>query len=159
MTEGKVFYLTKEKFKELQKEYENLVAFERNKTIGVEAPKIFESEDMNPEFISYHEDMDSLRLKIDELNNILKNHQIIKNPPKNEQDSIGVGATILVDVNGKKEEFTVVGTLEANPDLGKISNESPVGMALLGRKVGQEIVIDAPTKKVYKIKNIKYEIT
>ncbi|MEK7124401.1 MAG: GreA/GreB family elongation factor, partial [Patescibacteria group bacterium] len=106
-----------------------------------------------------HEDMDSLRLKIDELNNILKNHQIIKNPPKNEQDSIGVGATILVDVNGKKEEFTVVGTLEANPDLGKISNESPVGMALLGRKVGQEIVIDAPTKKVYKIKNIKYEIT
>ncbi len=159
MSEGKVFYLTKTKLKELQKEYERLVAFERNKTVGVEAPKIFESEDMNPEFISYHEDMDSLRLKIDELQYILKNHEIIKSPPKDEQNLIKVGAKILVDINGEKDEFTIVGTLEANPDLGNISNESPVGMALLGRKVGEEVVIDAPTKKVYKIKNIKYEIS
>ena len=67
----KIFYVTKEKLQELKKEHEELVLFERNKVLGQEAPKMLESEDMNPEFVSYHEDMDSLRLRIEELNNIL----------------------------------------------------------------------------------------
>ena len=53
----------------------------------------------------------------------------------------------------------IVGTLEANPSLGKISNESPVGKALLGRRVGDEVIISSPIKTVYKIKGIKYEIS
>ena len=50
-----------------------------------------------------------------------------------------------------------MGTLEANPELGKISNESPVGKALLGHKAGDEIVINSPQKISYKIKNVRYE--
>lgn len=155
--EGKVFYITKEKLKELKEEHERLVAFERSKVVGVEAPKIFESEDMNPEFISYHEDMDALRARMEELKTVIENHELIKSPPKNQRIFVSLGAKVKIDVAGKKNEFMIVGTLEANPALGKISNESPVGKALLGHKIGDEVVIASPAKKVYKIKGIKYE--
>jgi transcription elongation factor GreA len=64
---------------------------------------------------------------------------------------------VVVEVNGEEDEFQIVGTLEANPLLGKISNESPVGSALMGKKVGDEIIISSPVKTVYKIKKIKYQ--
>lgn len=155
----KVFYVTKEKLQELKKEYDELLVLERNRTVGIEAPKVFESEDINPEFVSYQEDMDAMRARIDELNTILEKHELIKSPAKENRESVNVGATVLIDVNGKKDEFTIVGTLEANPDASKISNESPVGMALLGHKVGDEVIIPSPIDKKYKIKDIKYEIS
>lgn len=157
--ERKVFYITKGKLEELKKEYENLVVFERSKTISQEAPRILESEDINPEFISYHEDMDALRLRIGELKNILENYQLIKNPAKEKRNIVNVGAKVKIDINGRNDEFTIVGTLEANPALGKISNESPVGQALLGHKVGDEVIVSFPAKKIYKIKDIKYVIS
>ncbi len=157
--DGKIFYVTKEKLNELKKEYDDLIVFERNKTIGVEAPKVLESEDMNPEFVSYHEDMESLRDRIEELKNIIENHRLIKNPPKEKQVFVDMGAKVTLDVDGKKDEFMIVGTLEADPSLSKISNESPVGKALLGHKIGDEISISSPIKTTYKIKSIKYEVS
>lgn len=154
--EEKKFYLTKQKLEELEQEYKSLIAFEKSKTIGEEAPRVLESEDLNPEFLSFQEDMSFLRSRITELENILNNNEIIKNPPKQNKDTIGLGAKVLVSVNGDKDEFTIMGTLEANPSLGKISNESPVGKALIGHKVGEEIVISSPVKTTYKIKKIKY---
>ena len=87
--EGKVFHITKEKMKELKKEYEELVVSERDKVVGVEAPKILESEDVNPEFISFQEDMEKLRSRIDELKDILENHQLIKKPPRSGEEMRG----------------------------------------------------------------------
>jgi len=156
--EEKVFYITKEKLKELKKEHEELLAFERKKALGQEAPKILESEDLNPEFVSFQEDVDFLRSRIDELQDIIDHHELIKSPAKDKQGIIGVGAKVKIDVDGQKDEFVIVGTLEANPALGKISNESPVGKALLGHKIGDEVFVSSPVKIVYKIKNIKYEI-
>lgn len=157
--EGKVFYVTKQKLEELKKEYEELVALERAKTIGEEAPKVLESEDINPEFISFQEDMTHLRTKIEELKNILDHHELIKIPSKDKQKTVGIGATVKVEENGKHAEFTIVGTLEANPDLGKISNESPVGLALLGRTLGEQVAMQSPSRKTYIIKQIKYQIS
>lgn len=156
--DGKTYYLTKDKLEELKKEHDQLVEFETQKTMGHDAPKIFESEDMSAEFISFQEDIGFLRTRIDELRNIIDNHEIIKSPGKEKQGVIGIGASVKVDINGEKDEFTIVGTLEANPALGKISNESPVGKALMGRKVGDEILVSTPSKTKYKIKGIKYEI-
>ncbi len=156
--DGKTFYITKAKLQELKKEYEELLDFERRKAVGEEAPKIFESEDINPEFLSFQEDMTFLRSRIDELKNILDHHELIRNPAKNERGFVGLGAKVKIDVNGGKDEFIIVGTLEANPALGKISNESPVGKALLGHKIGDEIIISSPIKTTYKIKGIKYEL-
>ena len=155
----KIHYITKEKLKELKKEYEELVATERVKTIGQEAPKLFESEDMNPEFVSFQEDIGSLRGRLDELNDIIESHEIIKAPPKSEQHIVAMGASVKVDIGGKPAQFTIVGTLDADPEEGKISNESPVGKALLGKMVGEEVRIPAPVEKAYKIKSIKYEIS
>lgn len=157
--DDKVFFITKPKLKELKKEYEDLLNLEKIKTTEEDAPKIFESEDLNPEFVSFQEDIGFLRSRIDEIKNIIDHHELIKAPPTEKANFVDLGAKIKVDVAGQKDEFTIVGTLEANPDLGKISNESPVGKALLGHKVGDEILIDSPVKTVYKIKSIKYEIS
>lgn len=155
--DGKFFYITKGKLHELKKEYEELLDFERKKALGQEAPKLLESEDLNPEFVSFQEDLGFLRSRIDELKNILEHHELIKNPAKDRQGIIGLGAKVRVVVEDQKDEFIIVGTLEANPALGRISNESPVGKALLGHKVGDEVIISSPIKTVYKIRGIKYE--
>lgn len=155
----KVFYITREKAKEIKEEYDNLIAFERRKTMGEEAPKVLESEDLNPEFVSFQEDLDLTRSRVQELKDVLDNHEIIKKPPREQRAFVNVGATVRVDIGRKKNEFTIVGTLEANPDLGKISNESPLGRALIGRGVGDEVVVLSPDKTKYKIRNIKYEIS
>jgi len=153
------FYITKEKLHELKKEYEELLDFEHKKSLGQEVPKILESDDLNPEFVSFQEDVGFLRSKIDELKNILEHHEVIKKPTKDKLGIIGLGAKVKIDINGRKDEFVITGTLEANPALGKISNESPVGRALLGHKTGDTVVVDSPVKIIYKIKNIKYEVS
>jgi len=156
--EGKIYYITKKKLNELKKEYAELTEIEKKKSITQEAPKILESEDLNPEFVSFQEDIGFLRSRIDELGNILEHHELIKNSAKDKRTIVGLGAKVKVGVDGEKDEFLIVGTLEANPALGKISNESPVGKALLGHKVGDEVIVASPVNIKYKIKNIKYEI-
>lgn len=155
---AKVFYVTEEKLKELQKEYDELVKSERQTIMGHETPKMLESEDINPEFISFQEKIESARSRIDELKNILENHQIIGNSKKSKAAFVDVGATVKVDAGGKENKFTIVGTLEANPNEGRISNESPLGSALIGRQIGDEVVVPANGSLKYKIKDISYEI-
>jgi|SRR3989344_4680192 len=155
--EGKNFYITKKKLAEVKGEYAELVETERKKALKEEAPKILESEDLNPEFVSFRDDVGFLRSRIDELKNILEHHEIIKPPSKDKLGVVGVGAKVKIDVDGQKEEFTIVGTLEANPAMGRISNESPVGRALLGHKTGDVVVMSSPMEIKYKIRNIKYE--
>lgn len=156
--ENKNYFLTKQKLKELKKEYAELVALEQQKSSEGEAPKLFESENLNPDFVNFQDDLNFLRGRIDELNNVFENCVLIKNPPKDKKHIVDLGAKVKIDIDGQKDEFMIVGTLEANPMLGKVSNESPVGAALIGHKVGDEIVIPSPVKTTYKIKSIKYEV-
>ncbi len=155
--EDKIFYITKIKLKELQKEYQELVDLDHKKSLNSEAPRILESEDLNPEFVSFQEDIGFLRSRIDELKSIIDHHELIKKPSRDKQGVIGLGAKVKIDIDGQKDEFVIMGTLEANPALGRISNESPVGKALLGHKIGDAVVVSSPMKIVYKIRNIKYE--
>ncbi len=155
MLEEKRFYLTKEGLERIKKEYQALKALKLAKTRG-ESPKVLHSEDLNPEYLAFQEDISFLESRIMELENIIKNTALISLPDKGKQNIINLGATVLVEVNGQTDEFTLVGSLEANPSLGKISSQSPVGHALLGKKVGDEVIISSPVKTVYKIKKIKY---
>ena len=102
--DGKIFYITKEKLQELKKEYIELVDFEHKKSLGQEAPKILESEDLNPEFVSFQEDVGFLRARIDELKNIIEHHELIKSPAKDRQSIVGLGAKVKIDVDGQKDE-------------------------------------------------------
>ena len=156
MTEEKKFYLTKEGLAKIEKEFNDLKVLKLAKING-ESPKILHSEDLNQEYLSFQEDLSFIESRLTELEYILKNAEIIKTPLKNQKNEVGLGATILVDVAGQKDEFTLVGSLEADPALGKISNESPVGRALLGHKSGDAVVVSSPIKTVYKINKIIYK--
>jgi len=155
MPDSKKYYLTKEGLKSKEKEYKKLLKLRKLKSEeGV--PSVLHSEELNAEFVAFREDVDLLESRIAELDHILKNFELIKHPPKKERDKIHLGAHITIEVDGQGDEFIIVGTLEANPSLGKISNESPVGEVLLDHKVGEEVTISSPVKVTYKIISIKY---
>lgn len=149
------FYLTKEGLEAFKREYEELQKIARSK-IREKIPETFHSEESNPEYIIYREDNELLQARLSDLKYILKNAELIKAPPREKQKAVDLGATVLVETNGQTEELTIVGTLEANPSSGKISNESPVGRALLGHRAGEGITIFSPLKTIYKIKKVKY---
>ncbi len=151
------YYLTKEGLKKIKKEYKKLLSLKKLKSKGG-APSVLHSDELSAEFVSYREDLDFLESKIEELEHVLRNYELIKPPPKKERDKVHLGAQVKVEVDGQTDEFMIVGTLEANPTMGKISNESPVGKALLGHRVGDEVLVSSPVKKVYKIKKINYKI-
>ncbi len=155
MVEEKKFYLTKEGLERLKREYRDLKELKLAKTKG-ESPKLLHSEDLNPEYLAFQEDLSFLEIRLAELENTLKNAEIIKSPNKERQNTINLGATVSVEVDGQNDEFTLVGSLEANPSVGKISNESPVGKALLGHRAGDKVIVSSPIQTAYKIKKIRY---
>jgi transcription elongation factor GreA len=159
MIRDKKFCLTKEGIERLKKEYQELKNLKALKTEG-EMPKILHSEDLNPEYLSLQEDLGFLEFRLSELKNILENFELIKTPLKSQRNTVGLGATVtLTEPDGQMNEFMIVDSLEANPNEGKISAESPVGKAILGKKIGEEVIITSPIKVVYKIKKIKYHLS
>lgn len=151
------FYLTKEGLEKVQKEYDRLVEFRKLKTKG-DVPSIWESEDVNPEYLSFQEDMSLLETRLAEYENVLKNVELITPPSGEKKTMVYLGATVTLKEKPGEEinEFTILGTLEANPGEGKISSESPVGRALLGKRIGEEVIISSPIKVVYEVKKITY---
>jgi transcription elongation factor GreA len=157
MTEERKFYLTKQGLEKIKKEEEALKELKMTKTNG-EPPQVLHSEDLNPEYLAFQEDINFLETRTLELENILKNAELIKNPPKNKQNIVDLGATVLAELDGREGEFKIVGTLEADPLGHKISNESPIGKAILGKKAGENVVIKtADIEHFCKIKKIKYD--
>lgn len=129
-------YLTKKGLEKIKKEYQDLRKIRLAKT---------------------EENFDLLESQIAKMEYIFKNAELIKIPPKAKQDIVNLGATVtLENSDGKIKEFKIVGTLEVNPNEGRISSESPVGKALLSHKVSDEIEINSPIKIIYKIRKIKY---
>jgi transcription elongation factor GreA len=152
------FYLTKKGLEKIKKEYEELKAL-RMKKIKEKRPEILHSEDSNPEYFSFQEDLSLMDAKMAEMKNIIDHAVVIKPPPKEKQNIAQLGALVtLEEKDGGINEYMIVSSLEANPNEGKISNLSPVGKAILGRKIGEEVVITSPIKIVYKIKRIKYNL-
>ncbi len=149
------FYLTKQGLKAIEQDFLKLKKL-RELKVEKSAPAPFYSEELNTEFVAFREDLDYLDTKLEEIAHILKNYELIKLPPKAKQGQIDLGAEVTVDINGRNDKFIMVGTLEADPTQGKISNESPVGQALIGHKTGDEIVLTEPTKLIYKIKRVSY---
>ncbi len=90
--------------------------------------------------------------RISEIEQILKHASLISSTGKSE---VGLGSTVHVVLEGGARKYTIVGSTEANPDEGKISEESLVGKALLGKKAGDEISVQVPsgtlTYKIHKV--------
>src|SRR3989344_1934261 len=159
MKKSKV-YLTKEGFEEIKKEYKNLVDVERSKI----AERIKSAREMgdiseNAEYESARERQAFLEGRISELESILSDYKIIdEKKAKIAADFISIGAMVKVECDGEVDKFKIVGSVEANPIKNLISNESPVGQALLGSKVGDVIEVTTPVVKLkYKILEVFYE--
>ncbi len=150
----KIFYLTKQGLAKLKKEYEDLKMLQ--KTEHEDAPSMLEGDALNPDYSFYKENLEELEKRLEELDNILKNYTIIKKPVKKEQDKVLIGAkVVLKNGSAEKEEFKIVGTLEADPFHGHISDESPIGKAFIGKQVGDVVALDNNIN--YKILKIQYE--
>ncbi|MEA3346722.1 MAG: GreA/GreB family elongation factor [Candidatus Auribacterota bacterium] len=156
MVEENKIYLTKDGLKKFEQEYQALERIKKMKTRN-ELPIVDSLDVLDSEFSTFEEDINLLEARLEELETILKNYTIITAPPKSKQKVIFIGATIIVEIEGQKDEFTIVGSLEANPLLGRISNASPVGMSLLGHKVGDEVKVQSAIISVYKIRKIAYK--
>jgi transcription elongation factor GreA len=82
--------------------------------------------------------------RIADLDALLRQAVIIEDDVDNVGDEVRIGSTVVVDVEGDEERYTIVGAIEAKPAQGLISNESPVGRALLGLRPGEEGVAMTP---------------
>lgn len=94
----------------------------------------------------YHEAKDEMALmegRIHEIESVLKNVAVIEQET-GASGVVRVGSTVEVEVRGKHKTFTIVGSNEADPAVGRISNESPIGSALLGAKAGTSVDVKTP---------------
>lgn len=149
------FYLTKERFEELKDELESLKK-EGRFEVAEKLKRAKEYGDLseNSEYAEAKESQARVETRIIELENILRNSQIIKKVSG--RKTVEVGTTIKVEKNGKSFEYTVVGSNEANPEANLISNESPLGRAFMGKKAGDAVEVETPKGRVkYKIAEIK----
>ena len=109
----------------------------------------------NAEYHSSKEDLSALEGRIDELKDIL-NRVMVVDAQKSGNEEVTVGSIVHIEVNGSEHQFTIVGEWEADPAAKKISHESPLGKALMGKKAGDIVDVEAPAGKIiYKIKTIK----
>lgn len=109
----------------------------------------------NTENMLVQEELAYVNGRIQELTYMLDHAQLIA--PDSTDDVVDVGETVIVrHANGELETYTIVGVAEADPGQGYISNESPLGRALLNRKVGEEVVVQAPVGELrYRIVALK----
>jgi len=149
-------YITKEGLKELKKELDNLKNVKRKEI----ANRIQEAKEMgdlseNAEYVEAKNEQSFVEGRIIELENILKNVNIIDNK-NNKGDIVNLGSTIKVKNDNKTLTFIIVGTNEVNLEEGKISHKSPIGQAFLGCKEGETIKIEVPSGvKKYQVISIE----
>jgi len=151
---NKQIFLTEKGLEELRKEHNDLVKMKRPQVVT----RLSTARDQgdlseNAEYTAARDELAFIDGRIDELEDLLKKATLIKEKPAGKKGKIvNLGSKVSVKIDGKKETFTIVGEWESDPREMKISNESPLGKALIGKTVGGEIEIQAPAgKMLYKI--------
>lgn len=149
----KQFHMTKDGIKELQDELDSLVA--RRVEIAEAIKTAREQGDLteNAEYHAAKDDQEKTEARITELEHILANTEVITKPRSD--GKVVLGSTVKLKGDSGSKAFTVVGTVEADPLEGKVSDESPIGQALLGKGVGDKVEIVTPADtKTYKVVEI-----
>lgn len=146
-------FLTKEGLEKLKKEYDHLIRVRRKEvTERIAKARDYGDISENSEYDSAREEQSFVEGRITELSEILKDAKVLHN---GNSGVVSLGSTVLVEVGGTVNEFMIVSSVEADPMNGKISNESPVGKALLGQRVGGLVEISSSERVTYKILEIK----
>jgi len=152
MEKGKIF-LTKQGLEKLKKEYEDLTKVRRKEvTKRIARAREFGDISENSEYDSAREEQSFIEGRIIELEEILRSAKVITQIEK--PNVIQVGSRVKVQVNNEEDEFVIVSSVEADPMQGKISDQSPVGKALLGAKVGDIVSASSTIKSTYTVLEI-----
>lgn len=155
MAINKEFQLTKEGLVELQNEMEHLKKQRPEVAEKIKTAREFGDLSENDEYASARDEQARIESRLSELEYILQNYEIINDDHKSQTVILGSNVT-LVNVDKKQVIYSIVGSVEADPAEGKISDESPIGQALIGKKVGDKVEIELPAgKKTYKVKAVK----
>jgi transcription elongation factor GreA len=142
---NKLFHLTKQGVEELQSELAELNAQRGEIADRIKTAREFGDLGENMEYTAAMQDKERNENRISEIEHILKNVQVIT--AAKTKSKVVLGSTVkLKSSNGKTKEFQVVGTVEADPLNGKISDESPIGKALMGKAMGAEVEIKTPAE-------------
>ena len=150
-------FLTKEGFQKLQDELDYLRKTKRNEVAerlheAMEGGELIE----NAEYEAAKNEQAFVEGRIQELDALLASAKIIEDNGKKKSDGVQLGSKVTIkEGNFEPDTFTIVGVAEANPREGKISNESPIGKAILGHKIGEAVKVETPggtyTVKILKI--------
>lgn len=142
----KQFHLTNEGISELKAELEELVARRVPIAERIKAAREFGDLTENAEYTSARQEQEQVEGRIAQIEHILQNVDVITKPKSDSK--VRLGSQVKLRCGGKLQEFTIVGTMEADPLEGKISDESPIGRALLGKKEGEEVEIKTPAENM-----------
>jgi transcription elongation factor GreA len=149
----KLFRLTKEGVDTLQTELDGLKAKRGGIAEAIKTARELGDLAENAEYQSAMAEKERNEARISEIESILQSVEIIKKPRG--AAKVQLGSRVKLRSDGKTKEFQVVGTVEADPLSGKISDESPIGRALIDQKVGDKVEIKTPAETAtYKIVSI-----
>lgn len=138
---NKVYQITESGQRELERELEELKSRRGEIADKIAAARDFGDLSENAEYDAAREAQGLLETRITEIETILQNASIIQ---AGSSSTVVLGSTVELEANGKTVVYTVVGPVEADPLEGKVSNESPIGRALMGKAVGDTVTINTP---------------
>jgi transcription elongation factor GreA len=140
----KQFKLTQGKYDELKQELITLrTVKEREIAEQIKEARSHGDLSENSEYDEAKNEQGKLYSRMAELENILDNAVIIDESAMGK--GVGIGVKVTLDCNGVEREYTIVGSQEANPRAGRLSDESPIGKAILGKHEGDEVKVETPS--------------
>ncbi len=152
---NKKIQFTSEGFDTIKKEYDELVTTKKQLAIErLSKARAMGDLSENSEYTAAKEDLGFIEGRVRELENVIKNAEIVKHHAA--ENFVEISSKVVLQVNDKKEEYTIVGEFEANPMERRLSQTSPIGKALLGKKKGETVEVQIPAGKIkYTILDIK----
>ena len=149
-------YITQEGKDQLEAELRYLET-EKRAEIGerIKVAREFGDISENSEYDDAKNEQARIEARISEINTILANSMVVNSSKRSAK--VNIGRVVTIEMDGKERVFTIVGAAESNVKDGKISNESPVGQAILGHKKGESVVSVGPTGREVQITILKIE--
>jgi transcription elongation factor GreA len=141
---NKLFHLTKQGVAELKNELAELQGLRSEIADRIKTAREFGDLGENMEYTAAMQDKERNENRISEIEHILKNVQVIT--ATKGDNKVVLGSNVKLTSDGKSKQFQVVGTVEADPLSGKISDESPIGKALMGKSLGDTVEIKTPAE-------------
>lgn len=147
--------VTQEGFDNMQKELDELINIKKPETVErLQKARAMGDLRENSEYSASKEELAFIEGRILELEVLIQKAEIVSAATSG--NGIQIGCSVIVEKDGNNEEFAIVGEFEANPMERKLSSTSPIGSALLGKKIGETVEVEVPAGKlIYKIVEVK----